>query len=398
MSETRSKGEERDLLEEGKEAFELAQEFEADNREAAKDDLRFGRLGEQWPEEIRKQREAAQRPCLTTNMMNTFIRQVVNDARQNKPSIKVHPADDDADPQTAEIMNGLIRNIEYTSDADVAYDTATESAVSMGWGYFKIDYDYAYDNSTDLDIAIRRVANPFSIYGDPFSTAADSSDWNSAFEAEWMSKEAFERQFPDQDEVDWEFDFAGAESWRRDKEVMVAKWWRREEVERKMVVLSNGAAIDKTVFDEVGSLLALNGITGVREHTGRTHKVKRHIMTGAKVVKSEDWLGKFIPIVPVYGSEVIDEEGKRHFRSLIRDGKDAQRNYNYWTTTATELVALSPRVPWIGPKGAFKSDARNWAKTTPIWNMTGSSLRSASRSTAGRPQAPCRKPFAPRRT
>lgn len=361
MSETLSKGEERDLLEEGKEAFELASDTEADNRELAKDDIRFARLGEQWPEEIRKSRELAQRPCLTTNMMNTFIRQVVNDARQNKPAIKVHPADDDADPQTAEIMNGLIRNIEYTSDAEVAYDTATESAVSMGWGYFKIDYGYAYDNSTDLDITIDRIANPFTIYGDPYSTAADSSDWNTAFEVEWLTESAFERQFPDEDQVNWDFDFQGAESWRRDKEIMVAKWWRREEVERPMIVLSNGALIDKPVFDEVAGLLLLQGVTPIREHTGRTHRVKRHIMTGAKVLKSEDWLGQYIPIIPVYGDEVVDDEGKRHFRSLIRDGKDAQRNYNYWTTTATELVALSPRVPFIGARGSFKSDARNWA-------------------------------------
>lgn len=128
-----------------------------------------------------------------------------------------------------------------------------------------------------------------------------------------------------------------------------------------MVVLSNGMLVDKPVYDEIAGLLAMEGLVAVREHTGRSHKVKRHIMTGAEVLKSEDWLGKYIPIVPVYGDEVIDEEGKRHWRSLIRDGKDAQRNYNYWTTTATELVALSPRVPFIGAKGSFKSDARNWA-------------------------------------
>jgi len=129
-----------DLLAEAREAFEQAAEAEADNRKEALDDLRFARLSDQWPASIVQQRQREGRPCLTINRMPAFIRQVVNDARHNKPSIKVHPADSTADVETEEIFNGLIRHIEYSSPADVAYDTATECAVSMGWGYFSIDF------------------------------------------------------------------------------------------------------------------------------------------------------------------------------------------------------------------------------------------------------------------
>jgi hypothetical protein len=118
-----------DILKDAQEAFKVAADAESDNRAAALDDLRFGRLGDQWPEAMRKQREAENRPCLTINRLPAVMRQVVNDARQNKPSIKCHPADSKADPATALIMNGLIRNIEYASNADVAYDTAAEFAV-----------------------------------------------------------------------------------------------------------------------------------------------------------------------------------------------------------------------------------------------------------------------------
>jgi hypothetical protein len=47
---------------------------------------------------------------------------------------------------------------------------------------------------------------------------------------------------------------------------------------------------------------------------------------------------------------VIDENGKRHFRSLIRDAKSAQQMFNYWRTTTTELVALAPKAP-LGRRG-----------------------------------------------
>ena len=138
-----------DILAEAREAFRLAADAEAENRREAADDIRFARLGEQWPEKVLRERGLEGRPCLTINRLPAFIRQVVNDARQNKPAIAVHPVDDAADPETAEVFNGLIRHIEQSSDAEVAYDTALDFAVTGGFGYFRINTRYAADDGFD---------------------------------------------------------------------------------------------------------------------------------------------------------------------------------------------------------------------------------------------------------
>ena len=101
---------------------------------------------------MKKQRERDRRPCLTVNRMPTFIRRIVNDARMNKPSIKCHPVDSNADVETAKILNGLIRQIEVGSSADAAYATAIDDAVSMGFGYFRVDMDFARNDSFERDI------------------------------------------------------------------------------------------------------------------------------------------------------------------------------------------------------------------------------------------------------
>src|SRR5688572_31740287 len=175
-----------DLLKDGKDKFTLASDGESDNRTAYEDDIRFARHEEQWPGDIRKQRELEGRPCLTINKLTAFSRQVVNDARQNKPSIKVHPVDSGADPDTAEVLDGLIRNIEYSSNADVAYDTAVDCAVGGGFGYFRVGANYAHGDTFEMDLSIERIANPLCVFPDPNSTAADSSDWNKAFIVERM--------------------------------------------------------------------------------------------------------------------------------------------------------------------------------------------------------------------
>lgn len=354
-----------DTINEAKEIFDLATEAESDNRKAALDDIKFARLGEQWPEAIRKQRELEGRPCLTINRMLAFIRQVVNDSRQNKPSIKVHPVDSGADPETAEIFDGLIRSIEYQSSADVAYDTAVESAVTGGFGYFRIGVDYAHDDSFNMDIRIERVSNPFSVYGDPRSRAADSSDWDNAFIVERMSKDEFRREYKGADQVDWEgegYEKLGS-PWREGESIQIAEWWQREEVEREVVKLSDGsiiAADDLAKNVELQALLSIGGVTVTGSRKARSYKVTQRIMTGCEVLETNPWKGRYIPIVPVYGDEV-DVEGKRYFRSLIRDARDAQQMLNFWRTASTELVALAPKTPFIGRKGAFKTDARKWS-------------------------------------
>jgi hypothetical protein len=95
------------------------------------------------------------------------------------------------------------------------------------------------------------------------------------------------------------------------------------------------------------------------ERRVKSHKVTQHFMSGAEILESKDWPGRYIPIVPVYGDE-FDVQGKRYFRSLIHNAKDAQRTFNYWRTTGAELIALAPKVPFIGPKGAFDSDITRW--------------------------------------
>ena len=350
-----------DILKDAKEAFDLAAEAESENRREALDDIRFARLGEQWPDNVKKQREREQRPCLTINRMPSFIRQVVNDARQNKPSIKCHPADNEADVETAEIINGLIRNIEYTSNADVAYDTAIENSVTCGIGYWRVKLDYAHDDTFDMDLCIDRVANVFSVYGDPHSTAADSSDWNRAFVTEMMKKTDFEKKYKGSKPVDWEsLGYTSLKQpWAEGEQVMLAEYWERSEVSRIIVALSDGSIIDAERYKAAKDVFEVMGLQVVGERTTKSWKVVQRIMTGAEILETNDWAGKYIPIVPVYGDE-INIEGKRYFRSLIRDAKDPQRMLNYWRTTSTEMVALAPKAPFIGPKGAFKSDLDKW--------------------------------------
>lgn len=353
-----------DLHKEGIKIYDYAVERDSHNRERYAEDIRFARLGEQWPDAMRAKREREGRPCLTMNKLKAFIRQVVNDARQNKPSIKFHAVGDGADQWTAKVQDGLVRNIEYSSNADVAYDTAIDNAVSGNVGYFRITTDYAADDVFDQDIRIERIANSLSVVPDAYCFDADSANWNDAFVTEDYSVDAFKAKWPKANTASFEGDRRGdmAAGWMTDDGlVRVAEWWKRREVPATIVKLSNGMVVQAEKLDneEFVALLEAQGVTEVARRETKTMKVTQHLMNGCEILETSDWAGKYIPIVPVYGDEVIID-GKRHLFSMIHDSKDAQLGYNFWRSTTAEVAGLAPKAPYIGPVGSFASDP-NWA-------------------------------------
>ena len=366
------------ILSEAIEVFGRCEDRESLNRREAESDIRFARLSEQWPEQIRKQRELDRRPVLTINKLGPIIRQVVNDARQNRPSIKVLPADSKADPETAEVISGLIRNIEQASNADVAYDTGVDQAVSGGFGYWRVNLRYTNEFPADADlsalgpevfeqdIAIERIANQFAVFGDPDSTAADSSDWNVCFVIDDMPHATFKKRFPNAAETDFSSDaYQTTTGWVTEDSVRVAEYWKREKAQKRIIGVQkpDGEAV-VMVLDEWEKLVKEGQTEGWEVVTLPRvidcYKVTQYLLTAVEVLETTEWPGTYIPIVPVYGDEV-NLKGVRYLRSLIRDAKDPSRMNNYWRTMATELVALAPKAPFIGRKGAFETDQSKWA-------------------------------------
>lgn len=374
LAEAASDRDDVDIIAAARKAFERAKEHEKDNRDDGLASIEFGRLGKQWPGDIESQRSLENRPVLTINKMPAFMRQVVNDARQNKPAIHASPVDDFADPETAKVIEGLIRNIEATSAADVAYDTAIENAVSYYVGYIRIDVDYSGDDTFDQDIKIERVINPASIYGDPDAQSADGSDWNSCFVVDKLSKDQFEAEYGKRVTHGWDDDsWSGLRGeWKGDDYVLVAEHWVREPYQTNLHLCVYADGQEATFTDEqmaededVVALVEAGAIQIIKSREVTRHRVIQRLMTGLEVIEENEWPGKYIPIIPVYGDE-FNIEGKRHIRSLIWDAMDAQRMFNYWRSTATELVALAPRTPYIGPEGFADANPEAWATANTV--------------------------------
>lgn len=341
-----------DILAEARRRFQTAMDATRKNREAAVDDLRFLN-GEQWSAALRAEREGQGLPCLTINRLPVFVAQVVNDLRANRPSIKVTAADDKADVQVAEIMAGLIRNIEYTSMADVAYDNAGEIAAAAGYrGYIRVLTRYTSDDAFTQDIVIRPIWNSFCVADDPMIVEPDQSDRRWCVISEWMPKKDFEREYPDAsgqwDEADGEVD----EDWRTEEAVRVAEYWWIEERPAVIVLLEDGSVIDEEEYKSMVADAAMLGVSIDQAGQPRTRKVRKRVvrwckMTGSHMLEEPTkWDGQYIPIVHV-DPKVLNIQGEQHWSGLVRHAKGPQQLYNYSRSKWAELLALAPRAPWL---------------------------------------------------
>lgn len=350
-----------DIIETAKKRFDYAMERNAHNRDKAKADIRFAAASPddpwQWDDLSVQTRKLGKRPMLTINKMPQHIRQVTNDIRMNRPSVRFRPADDKADVEVAEILMGLVRHIEANSDADIAYDTATEHQVTHGLGYIRILTDYISESSFDQDIFICRVKDPFKVYDDPDAEDPAGADRKWLFIEDWLLEEDFKAQYPKADAIDWSFD--GRDGWfdAAEHKVRIAEYFEVADKDAELYLWANGATSFK------GDPLPQGVIIGEKPIKTRSSKkriVKWYKLSGKEVLDEREFPSKYIPFARVVGNE-WEVDGKSYISGLVRNAKDSQRMYNVAQSAIVERVMQAPKAPWIVPVQAIEGYEKEWA-------------------------------------
>ena len=361
LGETKSNAEKQELLARMRKRFDRCVQAESENRKAALDDLKF-KAGEQWPSDTAAMRQADRRPMLTVNKIPTFVNQVTNDQRQNRPQINVSPVGEKGDREAAKMYRGWIRAIERDSVADIAYDTAFDGAVSNGFGYCRILSAYEDKDSFDQVLRIKRIRNPFTVYLDPDRLEPDGADSKFGFVAEMMPRDEFKGRWPDADQMPWTQAGIGEDMKNfADKDnIRVVEYYEIKTDYRDLVALDNGhIGFEDELHADVAAAIAAGKVKVIKRRTAEVPKQTWYLATAVDVLEAKPWPGSFVPIAQCIGNE-IDIQGKVRLSGVIRNAKDPQRMYNYWSTAETEMIALAPKAPFIMEEGQVEGHEASW--------------------------------------
>lgn len=336
-----------------------ANDAESENRGLGLEALKF-RYGEQWPAYAIASR-GLDRPQLTINETNTYLKKVTNNQRQQRPRGKASPVDNFADKKTAKVITGLGRHCEVNSDADHAYDTAYDFAATIGWGYWRVRNDYIADDSFDQDCFIDVIANPFSVYFDPNSKLPDGSDAEKALITDLMRKEAFRKEYSGALEAGLSERGAGDSDpeWVNEHDIRLAEYFYVERQRAKLVKLSDGTVTYADMLPP-NEVLAARGIIVVGDRDSFKRAVKWCKQTAFEILEEKTLPGRWIPVVPVYWTRV-QIESRILMQGLVKDAMDPQRMLNFWHTAMTESIALAPKAKWLIAEGADEGHEKEFA-------------------------------------
>ena len=380
-------------IDKAKKFLELANDYETRNRQEALEDLKFVN-GDQWPVELQNSRNLESRPVLTINKLDGYCRQVVNQMRQQRPRVKVHAVNNEADFKIAQVIQGIIRHIEVNSNADNAYDLAADYAVRMGWGYIRVRTAYISEDSFDQEIFIDPVENPFTVYYDINSKAMDGSDAQECLITMMMSKESFKQMYPQADETSFTQRGTGdaQNEWITKEDIRIAEYFYTEYKKTELVLLSDGTKVYREDLPDKDTL-AMAGIYEQDKRTTYRKYIKYCKLTAIEILEEKEWPGKYIPIIPVYGRMAIVGD-KLHRFGMVRHAKDPQRMYNFWQTSMTESIALAPKAKWLLAEGQDEGHESDWAqaniKSIPVlrYKQTDVEGRPAPAPTRLQPEPP----------
>jgi len=393
------------LAEKALRCFKQASEAWAKQRERERDDLRFQVPEMQWDEAARRSRlgisvegvPTPARPLMSIPKIDQPIDLVLTAQRAAHLGVDIHPISEDAEDDTAEVLQDLYRQIERDSNANLVRSWAYERAVMCGLGAYRVRTVYDDQGGSPLDqkIMFERILDQSSVYLDPAAQKADFSDGRWAFVASWMDREVFEDEFGEeaatlmlQDPLMFEEAAKLTPEWvLGDKEhqaLLVAEYYWKVPTSETYCLCDDGRVYEE---EDVPTRLKVKRTVKRSVDTVWWAKIgPGGQYSGIQFLEGpQETNGHLIPIVVTVGRELQPFDAERRWRGMIGPAKDAQRGYNYAASQALELSALEPKAPWIAEYSQIEDWEDEWQQSN-VRNIPV--LRYNAKSVDGRPLPP----------
>lgn len=335
------------IIEQAKKRWKLVQEAESGQREREREDISFQIPENQWTDKAKEQRKG--RPMLSVSLLRQPMQLVQNQASAAQLGVDIHPVNENATDELAEIKQGMYRRIERDSNAEQARLWALDRAKQCGRGWYRVvtQWDEDGDDPWDQEISIERITAQESVYIDPAAQKPDFSDAEWAFVATWMPRDEFRRKYPKAKAA------LTSESEFRDMSEHDPEWVRVKNGKEAVLVVE--------YFHKAHEYETIVGPDGrKREKDNVTVKWCKLAGCEDEPIEETDWPSRYIPLIPVIGVELQPIDGERRWEGMVRPAMDAQRIFNHGLSQWVEDISRVSKVPVIAAAGQFEGFEKDW--------------------------------------
>ena len=318
--------------------YDIASKYWAPIHEDYLADVEFA-YGDQWTETVRKERTDKNLSCLNYNQLPGKINYIVNNARSNDVAIKCNPVGEGANKNTAKVIDGIIKYIQYRSNYKATRTYALQCSVTGGIGASRVLL--VKDNKGRTNPMIERIIDPTTVIVDPNSICSDFRDAEYMFITSWITKEQYEVDYP----------------------------------EYKDDMLPDTRKYTDLIKEDCIALLEYwckNRETGL---------VEQYILNGNRIISHlDDYAGSMIPIIVTIGSEVFVNKSRK-FAGIIRNIKDQQKLLNLSKSKTADYISSASTSPYVVSINQIKGFEAIWANA----NRNGAPYLPYNETPAGKP-------------
>lgn len=342
-----------------------AQSAEEDNRRLVKEaNLFVSKDNGQWEQWWWDKNDG--KPRYTFDQTTPIIDQVAGQMEQSEFGIDVEPTGGEASKKTAEVIGGMIRNIETISDASHIYSTASRNIATSGFDAWHLNHKHLSPDSFDQDIVIEPVYNAWQrVWWDTGSQRQDRADANHGWLLSAVSETEYRERWPDRSGTSAPNDEWMNAYYHKPNMVLVGHFYYVEEKKRELVKTNFGRVF--TVDDD------WKKVSDELKAAGEVEVDRRVVMDRVFMLRRFDgdgWLDDAretvwnrVPVIPVYANFKIIEE-KIVYHGIVQKMMDAQRVLNYSLSREIEEGALAPRAKyWMTKKQAKSPDVQKTLRT-----------------------------------
>lgn len=355
------------ILKEARDRYTYGMDSWRKTRDEKAKDMRY-LIGDPWDPKEKEARRQANRPALAMDELNQYTNELVNGVRESKRAVKVIPKGTGSHDKEAELRANMIRDIEYSSQAQTAYITALEGAVNGSYGFWRISTEFTSDTATPESftqtIRIGQIPNADNVVIDPDFKKNDASDIMWAFVLEQVPRAQYKDRYPNAQLVDFSSDYkVFAPQWIKDQEIQVAEYWKVKLAKKKLLMIGTPQQPIVMWEDDLPKGVKIVDVNPLKVRTVEQRTVVQYITNGVEILEENAWAGKWIPIVPCWGKEMWVDYGsgaERVLLSLVRLARDPYMLYCYLRSNEMEEAGMTPKVPFIGYAGQFDGFQDDW--------------------------------------
>ena len=297
------------------------------------------------------------RPRYTDDRCNPIVDSIAGEMEQNEFAIKIKSTGSNGSEETAETIEGLIRNIQNISGASLVYSAVCRALIGSGLGGFEIVQDYIDADTFDQDLFIRPLDDfQNRVWYDDNSKMPDRSDAKWCIVIDEITKSEYEDKFPDGKMKSIGQDRQSDVYIDKPDTIAIGRFLYKKPVDIEIVRMIDGSVYKRDdKFESIRDELAERGITVEMDEDGeekvrfrKSHKVcQRYLDGGGWLGESEETVFNLLPVIPCYGNfKVID--GKVVYRGAINKVMDQQRVHNMAFSREVEDVVLAPKLKYWG--------------------------------------------------